>query len=769
MTRPFVSFHVDPDVAVDYLLQVGKAVSAPPQPIGGTVPWRSRAATIAALGALPCRNDVARPFMTVTISLPEGMTLGRAAWRPVVGIALGTLFQEPAERMCWLGFRHRNTSCDHVHLALTSCTLAGRPLYYPEQNARCEAAQIRLCRHLGLDPPDYPVPGAGPRNRIFIPTRRITEANRTLVDDLRTVLLAVQPETTTALATALRARGHGVSLRRDQARGEMVFCQGELALSGGLLSPELAPGQMGARFALAAALRLARPRVAEKVFLAALAAEPGAADLIDSLEAKLVDIPRATGAAAWSADDHSAKQEPNERRMPDVLGGQRAPERGAAGAGGTARKDAQQHRDDPGSDPDPAAAADAAGPAGRPVPSARRARGVAAAAGVGDRGPAPPAPRAGNGAGAHYGPARTVGDAGRGRPARPRGDAGPPEGSARRHAGGGGVLTRLRRLRAWARETGTTLAIRYRPADLSFSLRRPDGGGLRLLPRRLILEAAPNGALAGLQRLAQDLAGHLGWIPGAPGWPPAPQRGTILAVPPAESHRAWADVLARTRWVADGARPGWLDAISANSAGSREGDRPPPDLFGRMPAAADLTPLAPPVVMVTPAGWAAIRRNPKRALERLATFARRHPGAEAVESQDEPHLPTLLPLTMLIGAVQTLAAAKAPAKLDLALTHGGGAHQGGVDVVKVRVGTPAPGAGRAEAGDHAKPDAENVRLERSHTAHPSSGTRTSELRTGQDTNQQGSDPDRGTDTESAGSLTFRADPLDDPGDDLAPF
>ncbi len=42
--------------------------------------------------------------MTVTLSLPEGMTLGPAAWRPVVGIALETLFDEPAERACWVGF-----------------------------------------------------------------------------------------------------------------------------------------------------------------------------------------------------------------------------------------------------------------------------------------------------------------------------------------------------------------------------------------------------------------------------------------------------------------------------------------------------------------------------------------------------------------------------------------------------------------------------------------------------------------------------------------
>lgn len=187
---------------------------------------------------------------------------------------------------------------------------------------------------------------------------------------------------------------------------------------------------------------------------------------------------------------------------------------------------------------------------------------------------------------------------------------------------------------------------------------------MRLLPRRLILEAARGGALAGLRRLARNLAGHLGWIAVAHGWSSPQHLGAILAVPPGESHRAWANMLARARWLDGGSRPGWLNAVSVDPAIARHGTPSTPNLFKRSPNAADLTPLGPPVVIVTPAGWAAIRRDPKRAFERLAAFARRHPGAEAVQVHDEHSLPAPVLLTRLIAAAQSLGAPVSPAVVD---------------------------------------------------------------------------------------------------------
>lgn len=228
------------------------------------------------------------------------------------------------------------------------------------------------------------------------------------------------------------------------------------------------------------------------------------------------------------------------------------------------------------------------------------------------------------------------------------------------------------------------LAIRYRPADRSFSLRRPDGGVLRLLPRRLILEAAPGGTLAGLRRLARSLADHLGWIAVAEGWSSPQHVGAMLATPPVESRRAWADVLARARWVGGGSRPAWLDVVSTRPAISRNEATSAAGLFEGRAVAAGLMPPGPPVVVVTLADWAAIGRIPKRASEMLAAFARRHPGAEAAQVHDAHHLPTPVPLTRLIAAVRGLDAAVSPS-----MTHRNGFPRGWVDMFDAQtVGEP---------------------------------------------------------------------------------
>lgn len=272
-----------------------------------------------------------------------------------------------------------------------------------------------------------------------------------------------------------------------------------------------------------------------------------------------------------------------------------------------------------------------------------------------------------------------------------------------------------------------------------------------MLPRRLVLEAAPNGTLAGLHRLAGDLAGHLGWIPGAPGWPPAPQRSTILAVPPAESHRAWEDVLARARWLTGGARPGWLDAVSANPAASRDGATSAPYLFGRRADAAEATPHGRPVVIVSPAGKAAIRRNPKRALERLAAFARRHPGAEAVQVHDEHHLPTPVPLASLIAAVQAFSAAVSSMTDRKDLRHGRGATfdaqaAGDPDrgtAISPEMDNPTDDAGSDATAKTVLPDSRDgstykgsAHRARGHTVHPTFPAPTSDHWISQDADQQ---------------------------------
>lgn len=269
----------------------------------------------------------------------------------------------------------------------------------------------------------------------------------------------------------------------------------------------------------------------------------------------------------------------------------------------------------------------------------------------------------------------------------------------------------------------------------------------------------PGGTPAGLHRLARNLAGHLGWIAVGQGWPPTPQPGAILAVPPMENHRTWGDVLARARWLVDGARPDWLDAVPANPAVSRDGAHPTPDLVGRTADTNHQTPLAPPVVIVTSAGRAAIHRNPKRALERLAAFACRHPCAEAVEIHSTPHLPTPVPLAELIAAVEELDAAVSPAMTDRKDPRAGQAGSMGAQPLgdpdrsiasPAEMEDPTKDAG-ADAttkttlsdGDQGSTHEGGASPEESHTVHPTFPAPTSDQWISQDADQQDElDPSR---------------------------
>ena len=322
------------------------------------------------------------------------------------------------------------------------------------------------------------------------------------------------------------------------------------------------------------------------------------------------------------------------------------------------------------------------------------------------------------------------------------------------------------------------MVIRYRPADRSFSLRQPDGGGLRLLPRRLVLEDGSEPALAGLRRLGRALAGHLGWTSIAPAQPATPAPGAILAVPRSDSRRAWAELLARARWVDGGSRPGWLDSIPS-----------PPETWTKTPEVMRADPPTqddPAVVIVTPAGWTALRRTPQKGLQSLAAFARRYPGAEVVEARDAEHLPTPLPLARLVAAVERLARAEAAARTGRAMGHAGEAPRGAAPS-QASVGAPVPANWPAAAGREADTeiDTENVPsadeldpsgratshvpLTRQTTVLPGNSVPSSKVEEGSENGHPAPDRDQERISESSGTPPADLDPPEDPDDDLSPF
>ena len=216
------------------------------------------------------------------------------------------------------------------------------------------------------------------------------------------------------------------------------------------------------------------------------------------------------------------------------------------------------------------------------------------------------------------------------------------------------------------------------------------------MPRRLIVETAPAATFPHLRRLARALAAHLGWIAIASGQPSSASPGGVLALPPAESRRAWSALLARARWLDGGTRPDWLEAL-----------RPAPGISASRPDAEGQDPQGqpgPPVVVITPAGSAELRRTPQRALASLAAYARRHPGAEAVTALDADHLPAPTPLNSVIAAVERLAAAEAAARKGPTLTGERVSDSERGDIGEVSGLTLAASTGRATGGTE-EPDA----------------------------------------------------------------
>lgn len=237
MTRPHIRSHRDVMVALRYASRTRETDGATPEPrfLGGTVPWRGPRRTQACLDAVPRAAPV--ETLHIVISLPKGMRLDRAEWTRAISVTFDGLGL-PHRRVPWLAFRHRDAACDHAHIVALPLTFSGAPIAFDGTRACCEQADIRLCHHLGLTPPDYPRPGMGPRSGILLPIRRQTsKARKTLAQGIGQSLLGCQPEDAVQLTSALQR--HGIALTEGER--DWWFAHDSTSVAGHELSTELRP------------------------------------------------------------------------------------------------------------------------------------------------------------------------------------------------------------------------------------------------------------------------------------------------------------------------------------------------------------------------------------------------------------------------------------------------------------------------------------------------------------------------------------------------
>ncbi|MGR3248544.1 MAG: relaxase/mobilization nuclease domain-containing protein [Paracoccus sp. (in: a-proteobacteria)] len=145
--RPHITFHSSVSKVLGYLTQSGKpGILRPSEPIGGTIPWLGHGPTLSHAQRMPRPSGHAKNVLHVTLSLPDGMTADRPAWVEMAQMAIGGLGLPPRQ-IPWLAFRHRDTSCDHLHMMLMAATFAGRPLLLPicsTAASRCMCASAAI-------------------------------------------------------------------------------------------------------------------------------------------------------------------------------------------------------------------------------------------------------------------------------------------------------------------------------------------------------------------------------------------------------------------------------------------------------------------------------------------------------------------------------------------------------------------------------------------------------------------------------------------------
>ncbi|WP_313135501.1 relaxase/mobilization nuclease domain-containing protein [Paracoccus jeotgali] len=593
MTRPFLSFMSDLEAILRYLARLRSLDASPPQAdlVAGTIPWLGLRPTMSFIRTLQKPADVKKNLILITVSLPDGRTLSRRQWRQ----ALKTVFLSlglPEHQVPWLAFRHHDSRCEHVHILAIAMTFAGRRLPLTALKQRCDAADLWLCRDLGIAPPDYHLAGMGPRMGIFVPARRIaasdalekdrfrktvaemtaqraaaTALNAPIAKAVREVLLTCQPENPESLAAALRQRDPAITVTREPVPGQpddWIFAQAGRRIKGWQLSPEFIDSPMQQRFIRAGQLRRLREALDLHRLLVAL--ETGRTSLTTTCK-EIIHGKSTPDLDHWrdgaqTADDaewqrgtrHGGPQHRDARPDPGAAAA-RPVDRPAVGDPGDLVRDPR----------DIAAADVAAGSAGAPAgpvdgtgPAAGRVAEPAGLQRERDRasgeGPA-------RGDQEHYGRAGRA-DKGRHAAAGWAEEArdhpqppGPEAGAAhpRPVRGRASLGEQLSRVRAVLRWTGLQARPRLRRRDRSIAVHFADGSAARVRTDEVILEQAA-AAQSGMARLfAKGWARFCNWLDNTDGsaWPfPAPQRrGMPLAATAAALRRQIAARLRRAELI----------------------------------------------------------------------------------------------------------------------------------------------------------------------------------------------------------------------------
>lgn len=253
--RPYLEWHGDLDVVFNYIMRPGS------EPLGGTIPNLGNRGLKKRLSNLSSSIPAPKPFLHMTLSLPEGYRATRKVWLRLVKAALRSLGIDP-KGMPWFAARHSDSTCDHIHCVTALQDFSGRNIVVSGNREKSEDIHRELCRMTGLPQPTYFDPNARPRLLPITPARNLTNENKKqLHADLQHVFLNHQPENLEELNPHLAAlpggfqgkvagTGHGTNSILWQNQGSEFF-SGELGLA-------WAPRFVNARMRYSQALRTLR-------------------------------------------------------------------------------------------------------------------------------------------------------------------------------------------------------------------------------------------------------------------------------------------------------------------------------------------------------------------------------------------------------------------------------------------------------------------------------------------------------------------------------
>lgn len=611
MTRPYIHSHRDVMVALRYASRTRETDGAAPEPrfLGGTVPWLGTRRTQAYLEAVPRAAPV--ETLHIVISLPKGMGLDRLGWTRAMAVTFDGLGL-PHRRTPWLAFQHTDAACDHAHIVMLPLTFTGAPIPFDGKKARCEQADIRLCHHLGLTPPNYLQPGMGPRSGILLPLRRQTSKERkTLAQGIGQSLIKCQPGNAAQLASALQR--HDIALTEGDR--DWWFAHGRTSVAGHQLSPELRPRNLAAIFDHHARLHQLRASLDLRHVLINLDA---ARNHVQPIFKEFVDDHGRSQRHPDPAYDPSPVEAHLRPAGPDAWGGVGDP--GAGPAAGSAPGSAEP------------AGGSGAGSGARALgdPEGNRGADALDAPGYGgesgaerpDRGEVdgdarPPG-------GGHEGPGVTA----HGHPPQPGGDCRAAGRPARKSNG----LIQLRQqvLKAALAAGIAVTTARIRPKDKSVGVTCADGAAVRVTRSRAWLERLGHAGIAPIRRLASALSARLGWPQTTPAWPfpKFPDPGQLLA---ADKETTQAAVARRLR----SARLHWIDGNAANRGRGKDLLQEAMESKG-LDAFPDTCTSPPDAFLVlTPACLAGLRQQPRRLAPRLRDLVQEIPKAGVLLVEEE--------------------------------------------------------------------------------------------------------------------------------------